>query len=109
MKKLMGILALMMALAVACDRDEDDETGRPPNEVWMDHNSFIPVTLIVTPGTSVRWVNNSAVIHNVVHETGLFNQVLNPGQAYSYTFAEAGTYNYECTIHPGMTGTIVVE
>ena len=109
MKKLFGILILTMALVIACDRDDDDNDDRPPNEVWMSENSFIPVTLTVSEGTTVRWVNNSTVIHNVVHDTGMFNELLNPGQAYSFTFENAGTYNYECTIHPGMIGTIVVE
>lgn len=109
MKKLLGILILTMALVFACDRDDDDNNDQPPNEVWMSANSFIPVTLTVSEGTTVRWVNNSTVIHNVVHDTGMFNELLNPGQAYSFTFENAGTYNYECTIHPGMIGTIVVE
>ncbi len=108
MKNLTLILVLMLGFMIACD-DEDDNDIRPDNEVWMSETAFLPQNLTVPAGTAVRWVNNSSVIHNVVSETGLFSEVLEPGESYSYTFPEAGTYNYECTIHPGMIGTIFAE
>jgi plastocyanin len=107
MKSLLSVSALLMLLLIACDDDNNDET-RPENEVWMSANSFLPASLVVTQGTTVRWVNNSSMTHNLVSDTGLFNETLNPGQSYSFTFNNNGLFNYECTLHPGMTGSITV-
>jgi plastocyanin len=66
--------------------------------------------MTVSPGTAVRWVNQSSVNHNVISQAGLFlSNLLNPGESFSFTFNEAGVYEYECTIHPGMRGTINVQ
>ncbi len=105
MKGLLSI-SLILLLLVACD-DENDDT-RPENEVWMSTNSFLPASLEVSQGTTIRWLNNSSVTHNLVSETGLFNELLNPGGSFSYTFDDDGVFNYECTLHPGMTGSIIV-
>jgi plastocyanin len=107
MKKLMFLSALMLLFVVSCEDDHEDEP-RPDNEVWMSAHSFDPVSLEVDPGTTIRWVNTSTVTHNVVSGTGLFSEVLNPGQATSFTFNSPGTFNYVCTLHPGMSGSIIV-
>ena len=50
------------------------------------------------------------VTHDVVSDTGLFNSGnLNNGMSYNYTFNQTGVYPYHCSIHPSMTGTIVVS
>jgi plastocyanin len=108
MRKLLWISALLLGFTIGCS-DDDDNDVQPDNEVWMSASAFLPSNLTVPAGTTVRWVNNSSVTHNVVSATGLFNELLNVGESYSYTFSDAGTYNYECTIHPGMTGTITVQ
>ena len=106
MKRLLFLSALLLLFVVACEDDNDEI--RPENEVWMSTNAFLPANLEVDPGTTVRWVNNSSVTHHVVSNTGLFNEILNPGQSYSFTFNNTGSFDYECTIHPGMTGSITV-
>jgi plastocyanin len=109
MKKLL-YLALLLIPIISCERIDDTEDERPANEVWMSISSFVPTSINVTAGTSVRWVNTSAVPHNVVSNTGLFrSKILNPGQDFSFTFKETGTYSYVCEMHPGMAGTINVE
>jgi plastocyanin len=107
MKKIL-YLSLLLSFLISCERD--DENDRPANEVWMSLSSFVPTSLNVTAGTTVRWVNTSAVPHNIVSNTGLFSSdILNPDQDFSFTFEETGIYSYVCEIHPGMAGTINVE
>ena len=106
MKNLLWLPVILFFSLVACDDDNDEP--RPDNEVWMSTHSFLPANLVVTQGTTVRWMNNSSVTHNLVSAAGLFDELLNPGQSFSYTFSETGLFNYECTIHPGMTGSVTV-
>jgi plastocyanin len=70
--------------------------------------SFEPAILDVAAGTTVVWTNDGRAPHTV---TGDFadSGVLEPGQTFSYTFAESGEFDYHCAIHPNMTGTISVS
>ena len=71
---------------------------------------FSPAPITVEPGTTVTWVNQGQAPHTVTHTGGAFDSgTLQPGESYSYTFNQAGTYAYYCQIHPDMTGTIVVS
>ena len=73
---------------------------------------FSPDTLTVILGvnSTVVWTNNDRSPHTVTSDAGLFSSGnLAPGQAYSYTFTSPGTYQYHCTYHPWMVGTVVVK
>jgi plastocyanin len=84
-------------------------------EVSMDALNFIPAEITVAPGDTVHWLNNSAFPHTVTagernNPTDLFDAgTLEPGESFSFTFDEAGTYNYFCAIHSGMDGVVTVE
>src|SRR5690349_857048 len=72
---------------------------------------FSPGKKTVAVGTTVTWTNTSdQVPHNVTSSTSSwkFTKDLGPSASVSYTFKKKGTFKYKCTIHPGMTGTIVV-
>ncbi len=76
-----------------------------------DINSFSPGTGHVTLNGTVTWNNASGVIHNVTFQTaGSPANVANlaSGGA-TRTFGTEGTFNYQCTNHPGMSGSIVVH
>jgi plastocyanin len=79
--------------------------------VTMRDLAFTPATLTVSPGTSVTWTNRDSAPHTVTSEHGgpLASKTLDASGSYSYTFKQLGTYTYYCTIHPGMTGTVVVQ
>jgi plastocyanin len=70
--------------------------------------AFEPATLDVAAGATVVWTNDGQAPHTV---TGDFadSGILEPGQTFSYTFAESGEQSYACAIHPQMTGTIRVS
>jgi plastocyanin len=84
------------------------------SEVTMTSNSFQPDQLTVAVGTTVTWVNTNNMAHTVTSgsrgsPTGLFDATLSPGESFSYQFNEAGTFEYNCTFHPGMDGTVIVQ
>jgi len=73
-------------------------------------NSYSPTTLNVDAGTTVVWQNKDSTAHTTTSDTaGLWNATIAPGQEFSRTFAAAGTFPYRCTLHAGMTGTVVVK
>jgi plastocyanin len=90
-------------------------TSGPVTKVSMKNIQFDPKTLTVTRGTVVEWVNDDSVKHDVTKDTGPGPQFssgsgnLGSGDTYRVKFDAAGTVKYECTVHPGMTGTIVVK
>lgn len=84
--------------------------------VSMRNSVFAPVTITVSAGGSVTWVNNEDpagvdVVHDILADdfTSWGSAYVNPGESYSYTFSAPGTYNYVCDLHPEMTGTVVVQ
>ncbi|HEY7632173.1 MAG TPA: plastocyanin/azurin family copper-binding protein [Thermoleophilaceae bacterium] len=81
----------------------------------MKNIQFDPKTLTINKGDTVEWVNDDSVSHDVTKDTGPGPQFssgsgnLSGGDTYKVTFNDAGTVKYECTVHPGMTGTIIVK
>ena len=78
--------------------------------VKIDNFVFGPPTLTVSVGTTVTWTNSDDIPHTSVSTEGVFkSKVLDTDEKFSFTFTKAGTYPYYCTIHPKMTGTVVVQ
>ena len=78
--------------------------------VKIDNFVFGPQTLTVPVGTTVTWTNSDDIPHTSVSTEGVFkSKVLDTDEKFSYTFTKVGTYPYYCTIHPKMTGTVVVQ
>ena len=72
--------------------------------------AFVPQTLSVPPGTTVTWTNNDSSSHTIASNDNLFQSGnLAKGATFSHTFGQKGTFNYHCSIHPTMTGKIIVE
>lgn len=82
-----------------------------PSDIGIDNFSFSPRTLTVGPGTKVTWINADDVPHLIVNVQNRFRQspVLDTDQRFSVTLAKAGTYDYFCSLHPMMRGTIIVR
>lgn len=95
--------------------DVQDETDSKFVTVAMKNTAFTPQKIKVKVGTTVRWENEDSVRHNVVaadeNDTRALptqNPLLGKGESYQYTFDTVGTYDYKCTPHPFMTGTVEV-
>jgi amicyanin len=79
------------------------------HEVMVDNFSFAPTTASVPVGTTVTWTNRDDVPHNVVSTEQQFKSpVLDTDEQFSHRFDAPGTYQYFCSIHPKMTGRVVV-
>jgi plastocyanin len=79
-------------------------------EVKIDNFSFGPAAITVPVGTTVTWTNRDDIPHTVVSDEKVFkSKVLDTDEKFSYTFAKAGTYPYFCSVHPKMTGKVVVQ
>jgi plastocyanin len=79
-------------------------------QVVVDNFSFAPATAAVPVGTTVTWTNHDDIPHNVVSPERKFKSpVLDTDEAFTHTFDVAGTYQYYCSIHPRMTGQVVVR
>ena len=80
------------------------------NDIYIQNMAFSPSTITVAVGTTLKWTNLDNVGHTVTSTTSLFSSgTLNQSGTFSFTFSTAGTYNYKCSIHPTMTGTVIVQ
>jgi plastocyanin len=80
----------------------------PAGDGYGGSSSFSPGSLTVAPGTTVTWMNRDGVVH--VTESGtVWSANLEPGGSFSHTFATRGTFNYRCSIHTGMSGSVTVQ
>jgi plastocyanin len=77
--------------------------------VKIGNFTFGPQELKVKSGTTVTWTNEDDIPHTVVSPNNFRSKPLDREDKYSFTFSTPGTYKYFCSLHPHMTGTIVVE
>jgi plastocyanin len=79
-------------------------------EVKIDNFTFGPAALTVMVGTTITWTNRDDIPHTVVSTDKAFkSKVLDTDEKFSFTFSTPGTFSYFCSIHPKMTGTVVVQ
>lgn len=80
-------------------------------QVKIDNFTFAPATITVPVGSSVRWTNADDIPHTVVSDdkTTFKSKALDTNEEFSFTFTKPGTYSYFCSIHPKMTGKVVVQ
>jgi plastocyanin/phosphatidylethanolamine-binding protein (PEBP) family uncharacterized protein len=80
-----------------------------PNTVVIQNFAFVPATITISVGQTVTWVNGDSAPHTSTSDTGLWDSgTLAQGASFSRTFTTAGTFDYHCTFHPGMVGTVIV-
>ena len=81
-------------------------------EVKIDNFSFGPATLTVPAGTTVTWINRDDIPHTVVSADdpkAFKSKVLDTDEKFSFAFSKPGTFPYFCSIHPKMTGKVIVQ
>ena len=79
-------------------------------EVDIDQFAVAPQHITVKAGTTVTWTNEDDVPHTIASSSKLFkSKALDTGDKFSFTFTTPGTYEYFCSLHPHMTGAVVVE
>lgn len=106
--------ALLVASLVGLLRDGTDRAdvagSSEPGTVTIIDFTFEPPELTAGVGDTVTWTNEDSVAHTVTSEGDgpLASGDLESGATYEATFDEPGTYDYLCTIHPTMRGTVEV-
>lgn len=112
-------LTILTAVVAAACGDDDYGTNGGANctpaatQVCMVGLAFNPTTLTVAAGATVTWRNGSGTSHTVTSNQGspatFDSDQIGPGATFSRQFPSAGTFQYHCSNHPGMTGTIQVN
>ena len=104
------MIAMLVSLGESARVKANDQPSVANAEVKIDNFSFGPQTLTVPVGSTVTWTNRDDIPHTSVSTDGVFkSKVMDTDEKFSYTFAKAGTYPYYCSIHPKMTGQVVVK
>jgi plastocyanin len=104
------IIAMVLLIAGSPSITANDQPPAANAEVTIDNFSFGPQTLTVPVGTTVTWVNRDDIPHTVVSTDGVFkSKVRDTDEKFSFMFDKAGTYPYYCSVHPKMTGKVVVQ
>jgi plastocyanin len=98
------LMFLLMVFFMGCKK----ESTPGPNEVWMQNNSFNPSSITIAQGATVKWINKDNATHNVVSGSAFSSGDIVGGASYSRTFTSTGTFQYVCTYHMGMGGSVVV-
>ena len=109
---LCGIAFLNLSLfAQAGEMKNDDSTSSKQNRIEIKDFAFNPQTLTVKSGEKVTWINRDEEPHTIVSVGKQFKKstALDTDQEFTITVGAPGTYDYFCSVHPKMTGTIVVE
>ena len=118
MRPLLLIAALTLALTACGGGDDDGGQGASTRPVpsgtvtiKMVDIKFDPEAADAGVGQEVCWVNEDSIDHNVVADSGATfkSDLFGKGKTFTATVDKPGTVEYECTIHPGMTGTLEVS
>jgi len=114
-----GTLAIFLFVALASltsirGREVEAKGSIPEagkNEIAIANFSFSPNVFTVSAGATVTWINHDKAPHVISSTDNQFQKspLLQPGKSLSNTFATRGTYSYFCSIHPRMTGKIIVK
>jgi plastocyanin len=127
-RTLFGLVVLLAVLAVAaaCGSGSGNGGATPASAtpsassgsaapsggstVEIKNFMFTPMTLTVSVGTTVTWKFDDSTQHTVTaNDKSFTSSPMASGQTYTHTFNTAGTVAYHCSIHPDMTGTIIVK
>ena len=98
--------------ATATSATQTTPTTASGTMISIQNYDYSPNTLTISVGTTVTWKNLDNVPHTVAdmnNPRSFGSKLLTNGTTYSYTFTQAGTFQYFCTMHPFMTGTIIVQ
>jgi plastocyanin len=113
---LLGCMAIAMGVLLSCGGGGGG-SNNPPTTVTVSvgDNFFDPASVTVTAGSTIIWKNMGTHDHTATSgspgaRSNLFDSgALNPNQSFQHTFSSAGNFAYFCTVHPEMSGMIIVQ
>ncbi len=106
---LRSAVAVMVILAFGPSSYGEERPAK--YQVTINNFSFGPANLTIPAGATVTWINKDDEPHIVVSKDGkdFKSPVLDTDEKFTHEFAQPGTYDYYCSIHPMMTGKIIVQ
>jgi plastocyanin len=110
-KRTLSLCLAAAALGLAACGGSDDEPAAAEasggTAVAVADNSFSPATIEVAVGDTVTFENQGQIAHTVTGDA-FDSGSMAPGDTFTFTASEAGSFSYVCTFHPGMQGTLEV-
>ena len=104
------LVAMLLLFAGSSSVKANDQPSAANVAVKIDNFVFGPQTITVPVGATVTWTNSDDIPHTAVSTDGVFkSKVMDTDEKFSYTFTKAGTYPYYCSVHPKMTGQVLVK
>jgi plastocyanin len=104
------VIAMLVLFAGSSRVIASNQSSTTNAAVKIDNFVFGPQAITVPVGTTVTWTNSDDIPHTAVSTDGIFkSKVMDTDEKFSYTFTKAGTYSYYCSVHPKMTGQVVVK
>src|SRR3984957_2477578 len=104
------LIAMLLLLVGSPSVKANDQPSAANVGVKIDNFVFGPQAITVPVGTTVTWTNSDDIPHTAVSTDGVFkSKVMDTDEKFSYTFTKAGTYPYYCSVHPKMTGQVLVK
>ena len=116
-KFLIAAAALGLLAGAACSSDSGKKSSTTPTTdaggavaatITAQGTTWKPDDVTVQTGDTVKWVVNGSIVHDLKGDDGVSHKA-NSNFTVKHTFNDEGTFSYQCTIHPGMTGTITVQ
>lgn len=114
-RRRLALAVALTALLGACGGDDGGTAATTtvaretePGTVVLKGNQFRPEHLTVSAGDAVTWEWDDGTIAHDVNGGGVFKSEIQTDGTFEYTFAEAGSFDYKCTVHPTMTGSVEV-
>jgi plastocyanin len=102
---MLGAAAAPLMAAVALPVFAQTAAG----SIGIDNFTFTPQRMTVRAGTTIKWTNKDDIPHAIASVGKVFrSKTLDTDDSYEFTFTTPGTYDYFCSLHPHMTGTVVV-
>lgn len=115
-KSMFSFLILFMFILIGCERigDEAQDDSREVIVINIENGKFNPESVTVTPGTEVRWENKDSKVHSIMAgempAMEFDSGTIEPGSSFSFTFNNAGNYNYRSVSgNESVSGLIVVK
>jgi plastocyanin len=108
---LLCSISFSSLFALAGEMKGADSNVSSGNRIEIKDFAFNPQTITVKSGEKITWINRDEEPHTIVSVEKQFKKssALDTDQEFTITAGAPGTYTYYCSVHPKMTGTIVVE
>jgi plastocyanin len=99
------------SLSLAGEMKDTGSSGAGQNKIEIKDFAFNPQTIRVKSGEKITWINRDEEPHTIVSVEKQFKKssALDTDQEFTIVAGAPGTYSYYCSVHPKMTGTIIVK